>query len=121
MSSENGPYADDFPDALIGQSQTLGFDFGNFLPAGVTLTGTPTVVATVIEGTNPAPDAEFTSAAAIGTISIADHGTGRASAAIKRRFTPTIANVHYLLVATCTRSDGDVAIMSSHVWARAAE
>lgn len=121
MSSGNGPYADDFPDVLMGMGQTLGFDFGDFLPAGVTLSGTPTVVATVVQGTNPTPDGEFQGAAAVGTISIADHGTGKTNTAIKRRFVPTVAGVQYLLVAKCLRSDGDTAEMSNHVWARAAE
>lgn len=119
--SDNGPYGNDLPDVIIGQVQTLGFEFGFFLPAGVTLTGTPTVVATVIEGTDPTPDNEFSGAASIGTIAVADGGSGRANCAIKRRFAPALAPVHYLLAATCLRSDGDTAKMSSHVWARNAE
>lgn len=121
MTNNSGPYGDDLPDVLVGQGQTLGFDFGFFLPAGVTLTGTPTVVATVMDGTDPTPDSEFAGAAAIGTIAVADGGSGKANTAIKRRFVPVLSPVHYLLQATCLRSDGDTAKMSSHVWVRSAE
>lgn len=116
-----GPYFDDLPDILIGQKQTLSFDFGRYLPSGVTLSGTPTVTITVSElppgATAPAVlDSEFTGIAQVGTVTVANGGSGVASTAVLRQMLPTVGlGIQYLLVIQANRSDGDIAKSECHI------
>lgn len=99
------PQSRTLPPIDAGVPQTIGLDFGRFLPAGVTLTGTPTVAISVVAGTDPTPESRLTSAPAIGTAPVAQNGTGVSNATIFQQITP-LGGVVYLIWAKCPRSDG---------------
>ena len=88
------------------QVQTVAVDFGNFLPAGVTLTGTPTVTLTVSNGVDADPQ-EHVASSAVGTASAAIGGTGAVNAAILFQLTGLLLGVVYAVDMFCERSDGD--------------
>jgi hypothetical protein len=116
----SGPYFPDLPDVIVGQKQTLAFDFGKFLPSGVTLTGTPTVTIAVSDlNGQTAPvtlDSEFTGAAQVGTVTLANGGSAVANAAVLRQMLPTVGGgITYCITITATRSDGDIAKGESHI------
>jgi hypothetical protein len=54
-----------FPNKLIEEKLVLGFEFTAELNAGETLTGTPAVTASVVEGTDAAPSGLLNGAAQI--------------------------------------------------------
>jgi hypothetical protein len=58
-----------FPVKDPGESVVLTFNMASNLPTGVTLTGTPTVVATVLEGTDPSPSSILNGAASLDSTS----------------------------------------------------
>lgn len=103
------PFTIQLPPVGPNQLQTMGLDFGKFLPAGVTLTGTPTVTLSVSSGTDATPAARLTRAGAVGTISTADGGTGVTNAAVLFQVGTCVAKVVYIADVVCARSDGDVA------------
>ena len=107
----------EFPDieAGDGKRQTLGFDFGRFLPAGVTLVTNPTVEIHVIEGDDPSPSDRLIGAAVIGTIPLAERGSGKSNTAILQQVGNFPGTVEYVIAAACERSDGDTANMWTHI------
>ena len=109
------PFFGTFPPVTPLQKQTLSFDFGKFLPAGVTLTGTPTLTLTPIYGTDSNPASRITSGPTIGTVSIALGGSGVTSTGILFQLFGCPAGVTYIVETVCTRSDGDIAEGSSRL------
>lgn len=97
-------YLEDFPNLQSGtQRQTLYADFGNFLPQGVTLVGTPTCVVSVVIGVDAAPQSRVLAGPTVGT---AVQGSNVANAAIRMQFRG-LQGVRYLLTWGCDRSDDD--------------
>lgn len=94
-----------FPDLIAGIRQTIGVDFGDFLPADVTLNN-PTVSISVVpnEGVDPTPANRVTGGPQIGTIPVADKGTGveDASILVQLNGLPGV----YLVQVIANRSDG---------------
>ncbi len=89
----------------------MAIDFGNFLPAGVTLTGTPTIALSVSYGTDAAPQSRLVGGPVVGT---ARDGTGIANTAIVFQIGSCVAGTIYVIDAYCLRSDGDTAEASAH-------
>src|SRR5258708_39995046 len=79
------------------QARSLGIDFGLYLDAGVTLTGTPTLTLSVVSGVDATPAARLTTGPTVGTITTDNGGTGVASAAIKFQLSDLQPNTKYLL------------------------
>jgi hypothetical protein len=95
------------PFVSPAQKQTISVDFGAFLPGGVTLTGSPTVTATVNSGTDSTPQSRI-SGGSVGTESLANGGSGVANTAISFQVSGTLPGVVYIIEVVCTRSDGDI-------------
>jgi len=91
------------------QSQSISFDFGNFLAAGVVLTGTPTINVLIQSGTDPNPQSHLYGPAVIGTVPL-PKGTGITNTAVIQQFVDGIAGVVYLLECICSSSDNNVAV-----------
>ena len=103
------PRASDFPPlGAVIQEVTLTFDFGPMLPAGVTLTGAPTVTCTVESGVDPDPSSRLLGPAVIGTAP-PPSGSNVPNAAVLQQIGSGVADVTYLLVCSCPTSVGDVA------------
>ena len=103
------PFFGTFPPISPAQKQTFSFDFGQFLPPGVTLTGTPTVALTTVYGTDSSPLSRITGGPTIGTVPTSLGGSGIANTAILFQLFGCLAGVQYVIETVCTRSDGDVA------------
>ncbi len=89
-----------------GVPTTISADFGFYLPAGVTLSGTPQVEAiAVLSGTDPDPESRITGGPSIGTVPVAQKGSGAADAAVLVQLT-ALGAVEYFIWLTCGRSDG---------------
>lgn len=105
----------DFPYIAPDQVQTCAIDFGNFLPTGVTLTGTPTLSFTVHSGIDPNPSSRVLTGPQVGTIPTTLGGTGITNAAVQFQLGTCLGSVIYLISLHCDRSDGDVAQGWSHI------
>jgi hypothetical protein len=107
------PQATNLPpiDELV-QVQTVTFDFGAgaYLPNGVTLQGTPTVMISVKSGTDGTPNDRVLQAPRIGTAP-APNGSGRTDCAVLVQIGQCPGPVTYLVQCVCARSDGDIASM----------
>lgn len=116
MPGDAMPAVRDFPpiDALI-QKQTLGVDFGLFLPPGVTLTGTPTVSISVTQGVDPNAAERLLASPTIGTIQPGQNGTGVIDVSLLQQVGTCLGGVDYLLVFSCDRSDGDNVVAWAHL------
>lgn len=101
------------PPVAPNQKQTMAIDFGQFLPSGVTLTGTPTVTLSTSFGSDPAADSRVVSGPSIGTVSAALNGSGVVNAAIIFQVANCLPGVNYIVESYCDRSDGDVAEAST--------
>lgn len=118
MSCDGCQQLPDFPCMAAGQKQTLVADFGQFLPPGVTLTGSPTVTSALAasnQGADSNPSARLIGSAVVITPS---RGTDLANTGIAQQFLP-LGGVTYVLTWTCPRSDGDVAAGYNHVFCAA--
>jgi hypothetical protein len=107
------PRLPDFDPVAPDEVQTLAHDFGNLLPSGVSLTGTPTVTITVHSGTDPAPqDRLVANTPQIGTVgaSLPLAGSGVPSAAVLFQFSGGVAGTIYVVETRCARSDGDTIV-----------
>jgi hypothetical protein len=95
------------PPIDAGRKQTITLDFGDFLPAGVTLAGTPAVGGSMVSGPDVNPASRITSGPTIGPAPSAEDVSGAASAAILVQLQPmAAANNEYLVWGYCARSDG---------------
>lgn len=108
------------PPVGLNQVQTLTIDFGRFLPSGVTLTGTPTVVLTAIFGVDTTPQARVTGGPIVGTAPTSSGGTGIANVAIFFQVSTCVPGVEYVADIYCSRSDGDVVEASTRFQCNAA-
>lgn len=108
------PAINAMPDVALEQKQTLGIDFGNFLPEGVTLTGAPTAVLTAVGGEDADPASRITGGPTIATIATAVGGTGLTDTGILVQVYLCTEGVKYILEVYCDRSDGDIAEASTH-------
>ena len=95
------------PAMAPDQVQTMGMDFGLFLPSGVTLTGTPTLTLGVASGTDPDPQSHLSFGPTVGTLPTAQGGSGVTDTAIIFQISGAIGEVTYSVEGVCTRSDGD--------------
>lgn len=112
------PKIRDFPSMdADGQTETLWIDWGNDLSEGVTLdpNATPTVTVSVVYGSDPAPQSRLLTTPYVGTVSVADQGTGVQNAAVLFNFGNVIGGVTYLIEVTCLRTDGTVASAVGHI------
>jgi len=103
------PKLNDLPSIAPTQVQTCAIDFGNFLPSGVTLTGTPTIRITLRSGTDASPQSRLVGGPTVGTAAAAIGGTGIANAAILFQIGGCVGGAVYTIETYCTRSDSDVA------------
>jgi hypothetical protein len=101
------------PAVGVNQAQTMGVDFGNFLPPGVTLVGTPTVKLTTSFGNDPNPQSRISAGPVVGTISPALNGTGLANTSIIWQVEGCLPDVFYIVELSCARSDPDIAEAST--------
>ncbi len=99
------------PSVGPNQVQTIGVDFGNFLPAGVVLNGTApstlSVTLSALIGTDASPQSRIASGPTIGTISQANGGSGLANTAVLFQVSGCLPNVQYQADVVSHRSDGD--------------
>jgi len=109
-------------DPLVAslQAQTLVVDFGAFLPSTVTLIGVPTITITVnnSEDDDDVGDdasAKITAGPSIGTLDEDDGGTGSTNFAIYFQLSGLDVDVMYLLVYSCSASNGDVVAAYNHI------
>lgn len=103
------PFVRDNPPVSVGQKQTIAIDFGQFLPAGVTLIGTPDEDVTVY-AFSPEDDVEpgdiVAAGPQVGTAPIGIGGTGLTDTAILLEIECPTAGVIYDIRLSCGRSDG---------------
>lgn len=109
------PQLSDFPAIAPNQIQTMAMDFGNFLPPGVTLTGTPDLNISVRSGFDGTPNSRITAGPTIGTAPSTIGGTGKTNTAILFQVSNARNGVVYILEVVCTRTDGDVAEGWNHL------
>lgn len=102
------PAANPLPPITPSQVQTLTCDFGYFLPAGVTLEGTPSVTVSDLAGVDPDPEHILDGGATVGTAPL-PNGSNVTNAAALQRVQQGVAGAIYLIEVTCPRSDGDTA------------
>jgi hypothetical protein len=95
--------ADLFPpiDATVEQ-ETIGFDFGPALKAGVTITSVATITCAVHSGTDATPSARLVGGSSI----VASQATGAPSAAVAQNIGNMLAGVTYVLQCVVNTSDG---------------
>jgi hypothetical protein len=91
----------------------MALDFGRFLPAGVKLTGLPSVQLTVESGIDPVPQSRIVYGPAVGTAQVQRGGTGIPNTAILFTIGGCLPNVTYLVDAWCSRTDEDTAEVST--------
>jgi hypothetical protein len=97
------------------QKQTLAVDFGSVIPTGAFLNGTPTLTVTTDNGVDATPSSRLTSGPTIGTLSVADGGTGIANAALFFQLSALVLGASYLLVYSCNVNNGDKVAAYNHV------
>lgn len=95
------------PIASTVEQQTLTIDFGLRLPAGVQLTGTPTVTLTTLDGTDSTPQARLSAGPSIGTAP-PPNGSGVFEAAILFQVANCVAGTLYGVSAYCLSTAGDI-------------
>ena len=110
---------DDMPAVAPGQKQTLAYDLGAKLPTGVmpvdaNATATLAGTLSVHFGNDASPADHVTAGPTIGTVALADGGSGVAGMAILFQLYQLLDGVTYVYSATVPLSDGDVWV----VWAR---
>jgi hypothetical protein len=110
------PFFGALPAVDQNQKQTLTFDFGRFLPPGVTLTGTPSLTLAVANGPDTAPASRITAGPILGTAPQNVGGTGLDSCAILVQVATCVPGTQYLASFFATRTDGDIASGSSTFW-----
>lgn len=92
----------------------VGADFGSWMQAlGLSIATPIAVVAYVISGTDPTPNARWTGDCANVNALPSPYGTGQVKGAVRRQFGPGVAGVQYGFTATATLSDGTVLSQSS--------
>ena len=96
-----------FPQIGPNQIQSMGVDFGQLLPANVTLTGTPTVTVTAVIGTDASAASRVTTTPIINTIPIPNGGTGIVNAAITWQVGGVVSGVTYQADVYCYTTSGD--------------
>ena len=109
------PYARTLPSVLPNQEQTVAIDFGEALPAGVTLTGMPIVTISLASGNDPNPQSRLLRAGAVGTAPKAIGGTGVTNAAVLFQVGTCVPGAIYIVDVVCARTDSDVAESSTRL------
>lgn len=94
------------PVAAIVEAQTLTIDFGSRLPAGVTLTGVPTVVLSSMDGSDSNPQSRIVGSPVIG-VAPPPNGTGVANAAVLFQVANCVAGTLYGVKCYCQATSGD--------------
>jgi hypothetical protein len=97
-------------DATI-EEETVTFDYGLILAAGVTLTGTPTVTCAVYSGTDDSPASRLIGPPAF----IKSANSGAANAAVAQLVGDMLAGVTYRLQCVCKTSDGQNLSLWTHL------
>jgi hypothetical protein len=98
-----------FPPVAPSQFQTCAFDFGDTLPNGVTLTGTPTINILHHIGIDPSPGSRIRSGPSVGTVPISQGGSGISNTAVIFQVGNCLNGVVYTIEVVCNRLDSDVA------------
>lgn len=109
------------PLVALLQVQTLAVDFGTFLRPGVKLANTPvapTVTVTTDSGTDASPQTRLTAGPSIGTLSVAEGGTGKDSTALFFQLSGLRTDAAYKLVYSCSADNGDVPVAFNHIHAK---
>lgn len=96
-----------FPQIGPNQQQTMGVDFGQLLPTGVTLTGTPVLTMSVVVGTDAAVSSRIITTPTIGSIPTVSGGTGLASTAVTWQVGGCLTGVTYQADIYCYTATGD--------------
>lgn len=96
------------------QATTIALDFGQFLPPGVTLQGTPTVEITVHTGTDADPQSRSLVTPQIGLAPLTIGGSGVASSSILFQLGDCVGGTTYLIWGWCRTTSGDVASLWTH-------
>lgn len=95
----------------IVEEETVTFDYGILLAAGVVLTGAPTLTCDVYSGTDPAPSSRLLGAAAF----VASPNSGASNAAVAQLVGTMVAGVTYRLQCVCATSDGQNLSLWNHL------
>lgn len=103
----------DLQDIAPEQIEPIPFDVGDYLPPGVTLTGTPTITcwqsgAWKTGAIDASAAARLVGSATIVTVAKPD-GSGRTSCAATRNFSLGVDGVTYTMKMVCARTDGGTA------------
>ena len=97
------------------QSQTIAYDFGNFLPPLVRLVGAPRLNVLVNVGVDAVPSSRVAMGPVISTVPSTVGGTGAVNAAVFFQLSGCLSGVTYVLEVVCPRSDGSDTV---EAWAR---
>jgi hypothetical protein len=105
------PQGPDFSTLDTTEAVNDTFDFGPWLPSGVTLTGTPTVTCSVYSGSDSAAPSRL-----VGTpVFVASPSSGATQAAVLQQIgNNPVAGVTYRLDCSVTTSDGQVLNLWAH-------
>lgn len=103
----------DLPDIAPEQIEPIPFDVGDYLPPGVTLTGTPIITcwqsgAWKAGAVDPSASNRLTGSATIVTVAKPD-GSGRSSCAGSKNFSVGVDGVIYTMKMVCGRTDNGTA------------
>jgi hypothetical protein len=99
----------DFPAIDTYNTKTLAADYGEYLPSGVQLTGTPNVSLSVSSGRDPAPQDRIVFGPLITTAPVSEGGSGLPNTAVEFQIQPSPANgsiVYIVTFSNLMRTDG---------------
>lgn len=91
--------------------ETVTFDFGLILVAGVTITGVTSLTCEVVSGTDPNPASRLVGSAAI----VASPNSGGANQAVAQLVGTMLGGVTYRLQCVATSSDGQTISLWNHL------
>jgi hypothetical protein len=101
------------PNVDPGETVTVTFDYTGLLATGVTLSGTPTVSATVAP-TSPVPDGNPSNILLTEPQLGPSPKTGAADTAVLVQTGSLVVGAVYILQALCTDSNGDTRSLWTH-------
>lgn len=107
------PQAPDFSSMDVGETITGALDFGRWLDTGVTVTSVVSVVAANYLPPTGSAFVQTVGSSQIGTISVAEGGTGTASAGVLQQWQGLNVGVARVTIAVQT-SDGQTLIAWAH-------
>jgi hypothetical protein len=104
------PFVRNFPEMDEGDTQTIGIDFVDEIPSGVTISGSPICVIEVSKGTDPDKDSRITEGPVVQTASTTTGGSGVENMAILVTISNPPSTVdEYMVQLKCLLSNGNTA------------